>query len=85
MNVLHWFFPHYFKTNVFALGAGEVEEKTLVYTLSSLPVSILLIPIVCFNIMSNSPGPLSGFSLRLTKAEPSLIFQSYRYFNYDST
>lgn len=66
MNVVHWFFLDYFKINVFAFGAGS-RGKTLVYVLSSLPFSILLVPAICFNIVSHSPGPLSGFSFHLTE------------------
>ena len=68
MNVVHWFFPHYFKINVcLSLLLGESRGKTLVYMLSSLPVSILLVPAVCFSIVSHCPGPLSGFSFHLTE------------------
>lgn len=65
VNVAHWFFPHYCKTNVFAFGGGVGER--LVYMISSLPVSILLVPAICFNIMSHSPGPLSGFLFHFTE------------------
>lgn len=73
MNVVH--FPHYFKINVL-LCFAEVGSrgKTLVYMLSSLPVSILPVPAICFNIVSHSPGPLSGFSFHVT--EQSWVFSN---------